>query len=771
MGVQTAQPFSSLEAGMRTPSSVDVDVRADGVAVISLGAAVASRGGGMIPALCIDLGRALDAVCANPNVAAVVLRSETSEPLVAGATVEFVRSIRFAQDAEDMARDVAERFDRLGRLHGPALFHRSSASRPPPSAKNTVDKPVVALVSGPVLGAWLELSLACTAAIATSDPKTTLGFPEITLGLVPAANGLLRVAERAGLGVALDLGISGRSVTPAEALRLGLVDEVVPPAIAFSVALALALRLASDPAHKHSLARARGRGTRLERIERALLEKNPVGRAALFRKVRAETHRRFRAHYPAVDGVIELLARFGSRGFRAAAELEARTFGDLVASEEAHRLVDLHKARGSLDRDSGLEAGETASAFPVERVAVLGAGLMGAGIAVASVDAGYIVRLKDADDASIGRALRYVRGALDERVRRGERSPLERDSLFGRVTGTIDYTGFRNADVVVEAVYEDIELKHAVLRDVERLVRDTCVIASNTTSIPISRIAEASQRPEMIVGMHYFSPVYETALLEVVRTKVTDPRAVATAVAIGKRQKKTVIVVRDGAAFYTTRILVPYLDEAMRLLMEGAPVDDIDTAMLDWGFPVGPFQLMDEVGIDVHVHVGRLTRAAFADRMRAPEALASLRADDRKGKKNARGFYLYGRAAPRSVFSGRLSLDRTVDPTVYAALGVTPRPGAHSAEEITLRCAIAMVNEALRSYGDDVLRSARDGDVGAVLGVGFPRFRGGPFRYVDVLGTSEVLRRTRSLEQRFGARFEPAPLLIEMARNGRRFYG
>ncbi|HVH45914.1 MAG TPA: 3-hydroxyacyl-CoA dehydrogenase NAD-binding domain-containing protein, partial [Labilithrix sp.] len=520
--------------------------------------------------------------------------------------------------------------------------------------------------------------------------------------------------------------------------------------------------LASEPKLASELVERRRRVKGIERIERLVVERNPVGRLALFRKARRTTLEKTRGHYPAAPRIIDLLERFGARGFAAAAELEPRVFGDLVVSETAHRLIDLFFAQTAVKKDSGLEANEKAAPLPVERVAVLGAGLMGAGIAAVSAQAGLIVRMKDTDDVSVGRGLRYVNDLLDGRRRRGSISALEREAVFSRVSGAIDYTGFRNTDVVIEAVFEDLELKHSVIRDIDRLVRDTCVIASNTSSIPIARIAEASSRPEMVVGMHYFSPVHQMPLLEVVRTTLTDPRAVATAVALGKRQGKTVIVVRDGAAFYTTRILVPYLNEAAHLLAAGMSVEAIDSAMLDWGFPVGPFQLMDEVGIDVGVHVAEVTQAAFGQRMRPPEAFAALRADGRKGRKNARGFYLYGSAAPRK---------RTVDATIYGVLGVMPKAKAGAADEIALRCALAMVNEALRCHGDGIVRNARDGDVGAIYGVGFPAFRGGPFRYVDVLGAPEVLRRTRSLEQRFGERFEPAPLLVEMARGGKRFYG
>ncbi len=722
----------------RPASIVKVETRPDGVAVITIDDH-AETFNTITPALGGELASALKRAEDDPNVRAVVLRSGKKDSFVVGANIDFVRSMRFAADAEEASREVARRFARLG----------------------TGPKPVVALVHGQALGGGFEMALACTAAIATDHPKTALGLPEVKLGLVPAANGLLRVAERAGLRVALDLGLSGRSLRPADALRLGLVDDVVPAPVALEAACALARRLASEPKLARTLAKKRVRRSG-KLVERALLERNPIGRAALFARAKKQLLEKTRGNYPAAERIVDLVACFGARGFRAAAELEPRVFGELVVSETAHRLIDVFFAQTAVKKDAGLEPNETGTPFPVERVGILGAGLMGAGIATVSAQAGLAVRMKDTDDAAVGRGLKYVRDVLDARVRRKSLAPLERDAIFARVSGAIDYTGFRHADVVIEAVFEDLELKHRVLREVEKLVRDTCVIASNTSSIPISRIAEASNRPEMIVGMHYFSPVHKMPLLEVVRTKTSDPRAVATAVALGRRQGKTVIVVRDGPAFYTTRILVPYLNEAAHLLAEGCPIDEVDAAMVDWGFPVGPFQLMDEVGIDVGAHVGKVTQEAFGERMRPPDVFARLEEDHRKGRKNGRGFYLYGRGAPKQ---------KTVDGTVYEVLGVAPRPRAVTGDEIALRCGLAMVNEALRTLGDGIVRSARDGDIGAIFGVGFPPFRGGPFRYTDVLGAAEVLRRIRSLEQRFGARFEPAPLLVEMARTGKRIYG
>jgi 3-hydroxyacyl-CoA dehydrogenase/enoyl-CoA hydratase/3-hydroxybutyryl-CoA epimerase len=725
----SAMPVPAVPPSQRPAAIIRTETRHDGVAIITIDDPRETLNT-IYPQFGAEITAAFDALEKDAKVVAIVLRSGKKDSFVAGAKIDFVRTIRFAQEAEDASREAARRFGAI------------AASK----------KPVVAAVHGAALGGGFELALACTATVASDDPKTQLGLPEVKLGLIPAANGLLRVAERAGYRVAIDLGLTGRSLRPAKALALGLVDDVVAAPILLETACSLALRLATHPAERAALERKRARGS----ATRFLLEKNPIGRAVLFRRARAETKKKTRGHYPAAERMLEELETHAHRGFRAAADVEARAFGDLVVSEGAHRMIELFFAQTALKKDTGLEANEDVAPRPVERVAVLGAGLMGAGIACVTVQAGLPVRMKDKDDLALGRGLKYVRDALDKRR---SLSKLERDAMFARLSGTIDYTGIRRADIVIEAVLEDLDLKHAVVRDIEKLVSDTCVIASNTSSIPIAKIADAARRPERVLGMHYFSPVHRMPLLEVIRTPATDPAAVATAVALGKRQGKTVIVVRDGAGFYTTRILAPYLNEAAHLLAEGLAIDAVDRACIDWGFPVGPLQLLDEVGIDVAAHVQGVTGAAFGERMRPPSAFEKLHTDHRLGRKNGRGFYLYDRKRGRRV-----------DDTVYGILGTTPKATV-PAEEIQLRTALALVNEAVRCLDEGILRSARDGDVGAVFGIGFPPFRGGPFRYVDAVGADEILRRTRSLESRLGARFTPAPLLVEMARKGKRFYG
>jgi 3-hydroxyacyl-CoA dehydrogenase / enoyl-CoA hydratase / 3-hydroxybutyryl-CoA epimerase len=368
--------------------------------------------------------------------------------------------------------------------------------------------------------------------------------------------------------------------------------------------------------------------------------------------------------------------------------------------------------------------------------------------------------MKDRDAEGVLRGLAHVRDLVDQRVKRKKLSRVDGARLMTFVTGTTGYDGFADADVVIEAVFEDLDLKHRVLRETEAVTRVDSIFASNTSSIPITKIAEASARPHTVIGMHYFSPVEKMPLLEIIVTERTAPWVTATCVELGKRQGKTVIVVNDGVGFYTTRILAPFMNEAAHVLAEGVPIETIDGALLDYGFPIGPIKLTDEVGIDVGEKVGKIMVAAFGDRLAAPAGLEKLVASGRKGRKNGKGFYLYGDDEKK----------REVDPSVYEVLGVKPDKKMDRFE-IAERCALQMVNEAARCYGEGILRSARDGDIGAIFGLGFPPFRGGPFRLVDAMGAEVVVRKLERFRDLYGKRFEPAPVLQELSRTGATFHG
>jgi 3-hydroxyacyl-CoA dehydrogenase/enoyl-CoA hydratase/3-hydroxybutyryl-CoA epimerase len=390
---------------------------------------------------------------------------------------------------------------------------------------------------------------------------------------------------------------------------------------------------------------------------------------------------------------------------------------------------------------------------------------MGAGITSVAVQQGTLVRLKDTDTARVGKGIAAVRDVVKERYTKRQITRQQLDDMMALTGGTTEYTGFGNVDIVIEAVFEDLDLKHRVLREVESLLPDDAVYASNTSTIPITRIAEAATRPEQVLGMHFFSPVHKMPLLEVIVTPRTTKEATVTAVAYGKQLGKTVIVVNDGPGFYTTRTLSAYMNEAGRLLDEGAAIEVIDKALVDFGFPVGPITLLDEVGIDVGGKVGLVLADALGMRMTPSEAMRRVVTAGRLGRKGRSGFYKYDAGGKKG----------DVDNSIYQIIGATARAkaGQHvaiPAEEMVRRCVLAMVNEAARCLQEGILRNVRDGDVGAVFGIGFPPFRGGPFRYVDTVGVASIVRQLQELNTRHPPRFEAAELLVAMAKAGKTFY-
>ncbi len=385
---------------------------------------------------------------------------------------------------------------------------------------------------------------------------------------------------------------------------------------------------------------------------------------------------------------------------------------------------------------------------------------MGAGIASVAVQHGTIVRLKDADLVRVGKGIAAVRDVLAGQLKRRRLTRQEYADDLLLVGGTIDYSGFGSADLVIEAVFEDLAVKQAVVREVERVLPMRAIVATNTSTIPIARIAEASARPERVLGMHFFSPVHRMPLLEVIVTPRTAPDVTTTAVAYGRALGKTVIVVNDGPGFYVNRILSPYLNEAGRLLDGGAAIEAIDEALVAFGFPVGPITLLDEVGLDIAGKSGAIFEAAFGERMAAPTTLRRVVESGRLGRKGRKGFYRYDEDGKKGG----------VDATVYELVPSGTSRAEVPAVEIQERCLLAMVNEAVRCLEEGVVRSARDADVGAVFGIGFPPFRGGPLRYIDALGARRVVEKLEELSGRFGARFDPAEMLVAHARHGDRFH-
>lgn len=659
----------------------------------------------------------LDDLAPRPELRGVVFRSAKPESFVAGADISMLHRCRDAAEATALARD------------GQRLTNRLAS----------MNVPVVAAIRGTCLGGGLELALACHYRICTDEPSTELGLPEVRIGVLPGSGGTQRLPRLVGAQQALDLMLTGRRLRPHKAARIGLVDECIPAAH-----LEAAARGAVQRAH--ATGRDRGRnGGRLQRLVRWGTERNRLGRGILFREVRRRTRRDSGGHYPAADAIIDCVETGLRDGLHAGLSNEAAAFGRLAVTPVAQELRFLYFATTELRKERGADA----VPIPVHRVGVFGGGLMGAGIASVTVDqAERPVRLCDPDTAALGRAARHVHGRIEARRRRGSLSAFEARCRQHRLSLTPRPDRVQG-QAVIEAVFEDLALKHQVLARFEEHACGDDFFASNTSSLPIASIAARARNPERVIGMHYFSPVERMALVEIIPHEGTAPEVTAGAVQLARDQGKTPIVVGDSPGFFVNRILAPYLNEAGLLLQEGVAIDALDAALRRYGFPMGPFELLDYVGFGVAARVEPILHEAFGARMAPSGVLSSLLDAGWDGRQ--RGFYGKDRL-------GR----RRPDPAVYAHFGV--RAGSRSTDDDACeRLVMAMLNEAARCLDEGVVRTPTHGDVAAVFGIGFPPFRGGPYRAMDRRGLTGVCDALVALERTHGERFSPGGRLKDEA--------
>jgi len=689
-----------------------------------------------------DLFLLLERLETDPAIKAIVIGSAKPDNFVVGADIRWLRQVD--DDAAAAVELIGEAHKAFRRLEELTTKH---------------GKPVVAAIHGSCLGGGLELALACSMRVASNDEKATkLGQPEVKLGIIPAAGGTQRLPRLIGIAAALDLILTGKSIGPRKALRLGLIDEAVPHEFLLDIARERARDAIGRPADD-------GGGFSFGKLKSWLspahlqelaLEDNPMGRKLLFNKAEEKLLAETKGNYPAPEAALRAVKAGIEHGTEAGYAAELDEFAELITSPQAKALISIFFASQDLKKDSGIDT--RVKPRPVDKVAVLGGGLMGGGIAtVNTTRAGVTTRIKEVDDAGVARGLGYVSKNLQSQVKRRRMRRRQADKAIQLVTGSTTWTGFGNVDLVIEAVFEDLALKQSILAEVEGVVTEDVIFASNTSSLPIASIAAKAVHPERVIGMHYFSPVEKMPLLEIVVTDKTADWVTATCVEFGKRQGKTVIVVNDGTGFYTTRVLAPYANEVYYLLKEGVRIEEIDRAMVSWGFPVGPVTLADEVGIDVGAKIGKIMEKAFGERMAPPSGLDGLVTDDRKGRKNGRGFYKYEDGKKGGV-----------DESVYAVLGIeSHKPMDHRA--IQDRLGLQFINEAARCLEDGILRSARDGDVGAIFGLGFPPFTGGPFSYIDAQGADKIVSKLEALAEQHGSRFEPAQILRDHATSGKLF--
>lgn len=665
----------------------------------------------------------LDDIDADKSIKGVVLASGKAKSFVAGADISMLAACQTAADAQQLASDGQAVFDRIEKMR--ATF--------------------VAAIHGPALGGGLELALACHYRVCTDASATQVGLPEVQLGLLPGSGGTQRLPRLIGIQQAMKMMLTGSPARAKQAKKYGIVDEVVPHSVLMDVAEQFALKR-----KPHREAPQRG-------MMNKLLEQNSMGRGVVFKKAREQTMSKTKGNYPAPSKIIDVIETGMSEGMAAGLRAEAKAFGELVMTPESYQLRQIFFATTEMKKEHGVEGVEPRA---VHKAGVLGGGLMGGGIAyVTAVKAGVPARIKDIRPEGIAHAMKYSYDLLNQKVKKRFMRKTEMQKQMALLTGSLDYRGFQDADMVVEAVFEDLELKQKMVADVEAHCHDQTIFASNTSSIPIGQIAAKAARPENVIGLHYFSPVDKMPLAEVIAHEKTSDETISTTVAFARKQGKTPVVVKDGAGFYVNRILAPYMNEAANLMLAGEPIEHIDKALVKFGFPVGPVKLLDEVGIDVGTKIIPILVNAFGERFTAPDAFDKVLADDRKGKKNGKGFYLYEGKKP----------GKEVDESIYALLGVQPS-SSRSEQEVAERCVLMMLNEAARCLDEKVIRNARDGDIGAIFGIGFPPFLGGPFRYMDSLGIDTVVSKLNHYADKVSDKFAPCDLLVSMQKEQQTFY-
>jgi 3-hydroxyacyl-CoA dehydrogenase / enoyl-CoA hydratase / 3-hydroxybutyryl-CoA epimerase len=658
----------------------------------------------------------------------VVVLSGKPGSFIAGADVEAIGSLTDPEQVHALVR------------RGQAVYARLAA----------LPCPTVAAIDGVCLGGGTELALACDSRIAAEEPRTQIGLPEVNLGILPAWGGTTRLPRLVGLPTALDMILTGRSLDARRAERAGLIARAVPAAWLVERAEARLAELAKRPKAK-----------RRDRYQPHdfmswLLSRTPFGRSLVFKEARKGVMARTGGVYPAPLAVLNVLQLTAGRSVELGLATEADTVAPLVVGSVCKNLVRIFRLSESAKR-ANVVADPAVRPEPVKRMAMIGAGVMGAGIAELASRNGIGVRMREIKSEALQKALRGVRAVIDERGRKKRLSAREKDAQMGRILPTLELMGMGHADFAIEVVVEDLDVKRRVFAELEVRVPPGALLASNTSSLSINALAQGLLHPERFVGFHFFNPVHKMPLVEVIRGEKTSDAALVTAVGLARKLGKTPVVVKDSPGFVVNRVLMPYLREALHLLEEGYTVPDIDEAMRRFGMPMGPFEVVDEVGLDVAYKVAGVLSKAFPERMQPSPALEKLIAAGRLGKKTGAGFYKH---------KGRT---RKPDRSVRGILGLNQARHPKTLDSLAERMVLAMINESARCVEEGIVAGPEQVDLAMVFGAGFPPYRGGVLRHADATGLESVVDRLRSLRAEKGPRFEPCALLVAKAEAGETF--
>ncbi|MEL7025921.1 MAG: 3-hydroxyacyl-CoA dehydrogenase NAD-binding domain-containing protein [Pseudomonadota bacterium] len=689
-----------------------------------------------------ELEKLVDEALADDAVKGIILSSGKEGSFAGGMDLNVIAKMK-ENAGDNPAKGL---MDGLMEIHG--ILRK--VERAGMDDKNKGGKPIICALPGTALGIGLEVPLACHRIIAADNPKAKIGLPEILLGIFPGMGGTTRLIRKLGAMAASPILLEGKLFDPKKAVSAGLIDEVVPADQLLDKAKEWVLNAAEADMPKPWDVK----GYKMP----GGTPYHPAG-FQTYVGASAMVNGKTKGAFPAAKALLSAAYEGAMVPFDTALKIEARYFTNILMNPSSSAMI-----RALFINKEALEKGANRPAVAdqtVKKVGVLGAGMMGAGIAYVAARAGIDVVLIDQAQEAADKGKAYSEGILDKGISRKKVTPGAKDAILDRITATTDYAALAGADLIVEAVFEDPGVKAEVTKAAEAAAGADVIFATNTSTLPITELAEASVNKEQFIGIHFFSPVDKMLLVEIIRGKETGDRAVAKALDFVRQIKKTPIVVNDARFFYANRCILPYGNEGIRMVAEGVEPALIENAAKLLGMPVGPLQLIDEVSIDLSQKIARATKAAMGDAFpdNAPlEVIEKMAAAGRMGRKASAGFYDYDDKGKRTGLASVL-------PDWYSVADDQP-----TLTEVQHRLLFAQVLEAVRALEDGVLTDIREGDVGAILGWGFAPWSGGPFSWLDIIGAEKAVELTEGLTATHGTRFTTPKLLRDMAASGETFY-
>ncbi|NGX43071.1 MAG: Fatty acid oxidation complex subunit alpha [Chlamydiae bacterium] len=680
-----------------------------------------------------ELDGILEGLVDNKHIKAMLITSAKEGIFIAGADLKSFDSLF---DDPDRAREM------LGKGH--QVF----------SKLEKLPFPTIAVINGVCLGGGLELALACTYRIVADHPRTSLGLPETSLGIFPGWGGTQRLPKLIGLTEGLKIILTGKPVKAMNAWKIKLADAIVPWEFQEQKVEEFVRMCLTEKGRREIISRRKRKG-----MFSLLFEKNFIGRHIVYWQSKRTILKKTKGDYPAPLVALEVVKKTYGIPLEKGLKVELDMFIKNMKknSKIANYLIQIFFNSEAMKKDPGLPETKKA-ALPIHAVGVLGAGVMGSGISWLMSYRDIPVRMKDINWEFVGKGYEAAWDIYKTLMKIRRLKPGQANLKFHNITGTIDYTGFRHLDLIIEAAVENIDLKHKILQELEGEIRPDAIVATNTSSLTIKELATVMQHPERLIGMHFFNPPSRMPLVEIVAGEKTSPEAVATAVELCKRIKKMPIVVGDCSGFLVNRIFARGFVETMRMLDEGIDMQRIDKIFLKFGMPMAPFVLADKIGNDVNLKAFKGFESAYPDRMHVPHILDVMVEQELYGEKVRKGFYLYQKKSKKP------------NPKVQEIITSSEEAAKISDEEIVERVVLAMINEAARCLQEKIVTKPGYLDIAMIFGTGFPPFRGGVLRYADSLGIKNVVSKLKYFQQTQGERYSPTELLLEMDKENRGFY-